>query len=361
LTLEKTKQEQMVAQANAQIAREETRLKTMSSMHVMWTSKSKRQRERKKEKEALKLQKKRTNSSSGEEEKEEEEEDEEDETPQQEKDLEAELEGEAEEVKEIASSIRLWEKQLQEAEKKLKEIAQQEKKMKEGNKLRGPDSNIREVNERNARADREIARQMSIKEERERREQEEEMKKTGKKKVFHLDPFKRRATRPSNNMDDDDESKVKEKEREMELMRLEQEEAAEKAANEMAMMDLSSSASTPASSAALLSARLAEQVLSSRFAGKRQGSSLLSSFSHPPTLSEQLGQILLLLHSEPISVDLDSKSELREQRERRERERQHQQSDHSSWIHLAKAPNDSVKMLTLDEYWARQEAGDKDD
>ena len=88
------------------------------------------------------------------------------------------------------------ERRIEAIENKLSELTEVELKQQKTAKARPELTNILSVNKRNAEKDITTMRDMFIQHERERREEEEQLRRDGKTRTVVLDPFKRKATRP---------------------------------------------------------------------------------------------------------------------------------------------------------------------
>ena len=88
------------------------------------------------------------------------------------------------------------ERRIEQIENKLSELKEVELKQQKTAKARPEMTNILNVNKRNAEKDISTMRDMFIQHEREKREEEEQLRREGKTRTVVLDPFKRKATRP---------------------------------------------------------------------------------------------------------------------------------------------------------------------
>ena len=88
------------------------------------------------------------------------------------------------------------ERRIEQIDNKLSELKEVELKQQKTAKARPEMTNILSVNKRNAEKDILTMRDMFIQHEREKREEEEQLRREGKTRTVVLDPFKRKATRP---------------------------------------------------------------------------------------------------------------------------------------------------------------------
>ena len=108
------------------------------------------------------------------------------------------------------------ERRIEQIENKLSELKEVELKQQKTAKARPEMTNILSVNKRNAEKDILTMRDMFIQHEREKREEEEQLRREGKTRTVVLDPFKRKATRPQTQFEAEEEAKqeaVKEEEK----------------------------------------------------------------------------------------------------------------------------------------------------
>ena len=223
-------------------------------------------------------------------------------------DEEAEAEDEA---------LQAEERRVEAVENKLAEVRELELKQQKTAKGRTEMTSILEVNKRNQSRDITEARDMFFVNERLRREEEDRLKAQGKKREVVLDPFKRRATRPSMNFEEE-EPEVQEETKEAQP---EQQ-----------------------TDASLLPADATRVV----GVGGKVGAGLLS-FAHPPSLSELMMAQMQLSHKGGVDIDVDRVGEVRGAAGGSQREATHV---HSSKYSVVPA---NERVVSVSEYWARRE------
>ena len=183
-------------------------------------------------------------------------------------------------------------------------------------------TSILELNRRNQTKDIADARTMFFENEKIRREEEERLKAQGKKREVTLDPFKRRATRPSINFEEEEE--VKEAPREE--MKEEEVQAEVKGVGVEVGVDMG-------------------EVVG--MGGGKVGRGLLS-FAHPPSLSELMMAQMQLSHRGGGDIDVERVGEVRGPAGGAQREASRMYSKYS-----VLPANERV--VSVSEYWARRE------
>ena len=213
------------------------------------------------------------------------------------------------------------ERRLEAVENKLAEVRELELKQQKTAKGRTDMANILEVNKRNQNRDITEARDMFFVNERLRREEDERLKAQGKKREVVLDPFKRRATRPSMNFEEE------EKEPEM------REETKEEAPTQQPQPD-----------ATTLPMELTRAV----GVGGKAGAGLLS-FSHPPSLSELMMAQMQLSHRVEVDIDVERVGQVRNAAGGAKLGPSHAHSSKYSALPV------NERVVSVSEYWARRE------
>ena len=100
------------------------------------------------------------------------------------------------------------ERRIEQIDNRLSELKEMELKQQKTAKARPELGDILAVNRRNAENDITLMRDMFIQHEREKREEEEQLRREGKTRTVVLDPFKRKATRPQTQFEAEEEVKA---------------------------------------------------------------------------------------------------------------------------------------------------------
>ena len=227
-------------------------------------------------------------------------------------------------------ALQAEERRLEGVENRLAELREVELKQAKTAKGRAEMANIVELNRRNQSRDIEEARSMFFNNERVRREEEEQLRAQGKTRQTTLDPFKRRATRPSMNF---------EEEKEAEPAREEKKIAPDDDEDDTAAHTSAADSAVPVGSPVV--------VLGG--GSVRGGGSGLLAFGHPPSLSELMLAQLQLSHQVGGDVDVERTGEVRGAAGTGRRD------GNRVWHSKYSALPANERVLSISDYWARRE------